>query len=77
MVMWLRFATLASVFVIFACPAEAAPQRIEIAPPTGEVGFRAYKLGLIPIDGRFTRFTGSLTFDPSDSLNPRIDLQGT
>jgi polyisoprenoid-binding protein YceI len=66
---------LASLFVIFACQAEAAPQRIEIAPYASEVGFRAYKLGLLPIDGKFIRFDGWLTFDPGDRASCRVELR--
>ena len=59
------FAPSALLFVIFGCQAEAAPQRTEIAPSASEVAFRAYKLGVLPIDGKFTRFSGWLTFDPA------------
>ena len=31
-----------------------------LAPPSSEVRFRAYGLGFVPIDGQFTRFTGTL-----------------
>ena len=67
-------ATLA-LLVVFACQAEATSQRIEIAPPSGEVGFRAYKLGLLPIDGKFTRFDGWLSFDPDDRTSCRVELR--
>jgi polyisoprenoid-binding protein YceI len=69
------FATPALLFAIFACQAAAAPQRIEIAPPASEVAFRAYKLGLLPIDGKFTRFDGWLSFDPDDRTSCRVDLR--
>ena len=64
-----------ALLVIFACQAEATSQRIEIAPPSGEVGFRAYKLGLLPIDGKFTRFDGWLSFDPHDRTSCRVELR--
>jgi polyisoprenoid-binding protein YceI len=54
--------------------AMAAPRRIELGPATSEVGFRGYGLGLVPLDGRFTRFGGSLTYDPADHSNCRVDL---
>jgi polyisoprenoid-binding protein YceI len=73
--MWHRFATLASLCIAVACQAEAAPRRIEIAPSASEVGFRAYKLGLLPIDGKFTRFDGWLTFDPDDRTSCQVELR--
>jgi polyisoprenoid-binding protein YceI len=66
---------LALLFALFACQAEATPQRIEIAPSASEIGFRAYKLGLLPIDGKFTRFAGWLTFDPGDRTSCRVELR--
>ncbi len=70
-----RFATSALLLVIFGCQAEAAPQRTEIAPSASEVAFRAYKLGVLPIDGKFTRFSGWLTFDPSDRASCQVELR--
>ena len=64
-----------ALLVVFACQAEATSQRIEIAPPSGEVGFRAYKLGLLPMDGKFTRFDGWLSFDPDDTTSCRVELR--
>jgi polyisoprenoid-binding protein YceI len=70
-----RLALLVLLYGTFACQAEAAPRRIEIAPPSSEVGFRAYKLGLLPIDGKFARFDGWLTFDPNDRASCRVELR--
>jgi len=69
------FAVLTLLIGTFASPAEAAPQRIEISPPSSEVAFRAYKLGLLPIDGQFTRFDGWLTFNPDDRTACRVELR--
>jgi polyisoprenoid-binding protein YceI len=62
--------------LLAACMASAmaAPRRIELTPSTSEVGFRGYGLGLLPLDGRFTRFGGSLTYDPADHSNCGVDL---
>ena len=60
---------------ISATAAVAAPQRIDISPPASEVAFRAYRLGLIPIDGRFTRFNGWLSVDPDDKTSCRVELR--
>jgi polyisoprenoid-binding protein YceI len=64
-------------FALLACcatAAMAAPRRVILGPPASEVGFRAYGLGLLPIDARFPRFTGSLTYDPDDHAVCRVDL---
>jgi polyisoprenoid-binding protein YceI len=58
-----------------ATAAAGAPDRIDISPPASEVAFRAYKLGLVPIDGKFSRFTGWLTLDPADRSSCRVELQ--
>jgi polyisoprenoid-binding protein YceI len=54
--------------------ARAAPRQIQFGPPASEVGFRAYGLGLLPIDASFTRFQGHLTYDPDDMKTCRVDL---
>jgi polyisoprenoid-binding protein YceI len=58
-----------------AAVVEAAPRRIQFGPPTSEVAIRAYGMGLMPIDARFTRFAGSLTYDPDDHVSCRVELQ--
>ena len=60
--------------VCCATAAVAAPRRIVLGPTGTEVSFRAYGLGLLPIDGNFTRFTGSLTYDPDDHAACRVEL---
>ncbi len=60
--------------VCCATAAVAAPRRIVLGPTGTEVGFRAYGLGLLPIDGSFTRFTGSLTYDPDNHAACRVEL---
>jgi polyisoprenoid-binding protein YceI len=65
------------VCLLLACTtasAEAELRRIALGPPACEVGFRAYGLGLVPIDGKFTRFTGWLTYDPDDHAACHVDL---
>jgi hypothetical protein len=44
--------------------AQASMRQIQFGPPASEAGFRAYGLGLLPIDASFTRFQGHLTYDP-------------
>jgi polyisoprenoid-binding protein YceI len=55
--------------------ATAAPRRIALAPPASLVEFRAYGLGLMPIDARFARFTGWLSYDPDDHATCQVELQ--
>lgn len=43
-----------------------------LAPPSSEVRFRAYGLGFVPIDGQFTRFTGTLALEPDDPFACRV-----
>lgn len=46
----------------------ATPDRAEqmtLSPPASEVAMRAYGLGVIPFDGKFTRFHGLLRYDPA------------
>ena len=54
---------------------QAAQRRIQFSPPASEVAFRAYGLGMLPIDSRFAQFTGSLTYDPDDPASCRVELQ--
>lgn len=56
-------------------PAAAAPVRYVLAPETVQLQFRAYGLGMLPIDGRFTRFTGTLALDTADPAACTLDLQ--
>jgi polyisoprenoid-binding protein YceI len=65
--------------VLLACllsvAAWGAPRSIQLSPPGSEVDFRAYPLGIFPLDGTFTRFTGSLTYDPDDHASCRVELR--
>jgi len=54
--------------------ATARGETIELAPGPAEVGFRAYGLGLLPIDGRFTRFHGALAFHRPDHADCTVTL---
>lgn len=57
-----------------ATAAQAAPRRITLSPPAGEVEFRAYGLGILPIDGHFSRFSGALTYDPDNHAVCQVAL---
>ncbi len=53
-----------------------AEQRTQpLDPAHAEVGFRAYAFGLVPIDGRFARFSGQLTFDPATPSQCRVEVR--
>lgn len=45
--------------------AGGAPLEILLAPPGTAVGLRAYALGMLPIEGDFTRFRGTLRVEPA------------
>jgi polyisoprenoid-binding protein YceI len=65
------------VAVLLACTAVSAaaePRRIQFSPPSSEVDFRAYGLGLLPIDAKFTRFGGWLIYDPDNRESCRVEL---
>jgi polyisoprenoid-binding protein YceI len=69
----------ALLFLLFACSwhtaALADSRYLLFGPPFSKVAFRAYKLGLLPVDGNFRQFTGRLTYEPSDHSKCRVDLQ--
>ena len=51
------------------------PLRFTMAPGSVQVGFRAYGLGMLAIDGGFTRFSGVLTLDDADRGFCAVDLR--
>ncbi len=54
---------------------QAALRRVQFGPPASEVTFRAYGLGMLPIDSKFAQFAGSLTYDPDDLASCRVELR--
>jgi polyisoprenoid-binding protein YceI len=54
--------------------ASAEPRLLQFGPPSSEVAFRAYKLGLLPLDGRFQHFGGRLSYDPYNHGNCQVEL---
>jgi polyisoprenoid-binding protein YceI len=65
----------AALLAFAATDAAAAPRRMEFGPAASEVEFRGYGLGLMPIDGRVTRFSGWLTYDPDDRTRCQVELK--
>ena len=53
---------------------QAAQRRIRLTPPESAVTFRAYGVGLLPIDASFASFDGWLTYDPNDRASCRVEL---
>jgi polyisoprenoid-binding protein YceI len=57
-----------------ATAGQAAPQQVPVIPPGSRISFRAYGLGLMPIDASFARFDGWLRYDPASRTACRIEL---
>lgn len=72
--MHLQCLLLCALCACLATGAAAAPRRIALAPPDTEVAIRAYGMGLLPFDGTFAQFHGSLTYDPEDHSTCRVEL---
>jgi polyisoprenoid-binding protein YceI len=49
--------------------------QLNLQPPASAVELRAYGFGLIPFDGRFTRFHGWMRYDPSNTGVCEVMLQ--
>ena len=68
-------ATLAALCVLATVAgASAEPRQLRFGPPSSEVDFRAYKLGVLPADGTFARFSGQLSYDPEDHARCQVEL---
>lgn len=64
----------AGLFAACAFPTLAAPRTVALNGSGTRVDFRAWGMGLVPIDGTFTRFQGTLTYDPDDRTSCRVNL---
>lgn len=58
-----------------ALPGIGAMRTLTLNPGSAQVAFRAYGLGFVPIDGAFTRFSGTLAIDSADPAICTIDVQ--
>lgn len=56
-------------------PSHAADARVELVPGASAVAFRAYGMGLLPLDGEFTRFHGWIAYDPDDHAACQVELR--
>jgi len=54
---------------------DAAPRRMPLEPPASELAIRAYGMGLLPLDARFDRFTGWLSYDPDNRTFCQVELR--
>lgn len=61
--------------VCHAAPAPAMPRRVPLLPADTQVEFRAYGMGLVPIDASFARFDGWLTYDPENTAFCQVELR--
>ena len=59
---------------LLAGSAAAAPVRFVLEPRTVTLGFTAYALGMVRIEGRFARFQGVLALDDQDSAACSVSL---
>ncbi len=64
----------AALGVASAHGAAAEPTVFPLDPAHAEIGFRTYALGLVPIDGGFSRFSGTLAIDPAAPSACRITV---
>jgi polyisoprenoid-binding protein YceI len=70
-----RFMALLLFCAFLPVAASAAPPQVAaLAAPGTTVAFRVYGLGLLPLDGKFTRFDGILTYDPTDHGRCQVEL---
>ena len=65
---------LLTVLLIGGAPAPPAPRTVLLAPPSAEVALRAYALGMMAVDGNFTRFRGAATFDGNGLERCTVEL---
>jgi polyisoprenoid-binding protein YceI len=55
--------------------APAWPDQLSLRPPGSAVELRSYGFGLIPLDGKFTRFQGWMRYDPANTGACQVMLQ--
>jgi polyisoprenoid-binding protein YceI len=51
------------------------PEQVILSLPETAVELRTYGFGVIPFDGKFTRFRGSIRYDPSTTAVGEVILQ--
>jgi len=63
------------VLLLFCAASPAAADDLVLRPPVTSVAIRAYGLGLIPYDGKFTRFHGVVGYDPQQPGKCQVMLE--
>lgn len=53
----------------------AADVSVDLLPGRSTVAFRAYGIGLLPLDGQFARFHGRFSYDPDTPTHCSVALQ--
>ena len=53
------------ILLLLLATSSARAEQAILTPSGSQVEFRAYGLGLIPFDGKFTRFQGVMRYDPA------------
>lgn len=66
---------LATLGIIQASPVAAATHTLTLNPGSAQVAFRAYGLRVLPIDGAFTRFNGTLVVDSADPTACQVNIK--
>ena len=61
--------------ILLAAPAHAELRRFRLSPGSVEFAFRAYAVGLVPIDGVFARVDGILALDSGDPNACSLELR--
>jgi polyisoprenoid-binding protein YceI len=69
-----RPTVLLTALLIGGAPALTAPRTMSLAPPGAAVTLRAYALGMMAVDGNFTRFRGAVSFDGNDPDRCTVEL---
>jgi polyisoprenoid-binding protein YceI len=71
-------ASLQAVALAAAQPTHTLPARSQVVALSADrttVGFRIYGLGFVPLDGKFARFAGNLTYDPINHDQCHVELR--
>lgn len=70
-----RHHLLLPLLLVLPAPSQAQPVQQDILPGPDAVAIRTYGLGLLPLDGQFTRFSGVLRYDPADHAACAVALR--
>jgi polyisoprenoid-binding protein YceI len=66
---------LLSVLSLFLVAGPAWSDQVSLRPPASAVELRSYGFGLIPLDGKFTRFHGWMRYDPANTSGCQVMLE--